>query len=117
MNNKQTIKYYEIVFALSLLFTVAAYLLVVISVFPGWELTVAIIFLAVSQLFAQLIFFLHLVEEANPRWNLFLVLSTISIIMIVIGGSLWIMNNLSYRHMSSPAETTHFILKDEGINK
>lgn len=50
---------------------------------------------AVLQLFVQLYFFLHMGEEARPRWNLMALCFALVIVAIVVGGTLWIMNNLS----------------------
>ena len=103
-------------FALSLLFTLAAYFLVANRLLSGGILTFTILGLALFQLVVQLLFFLHLGQESKPRWNLVIFLSTVSIILIIVLGSIWIMNNLDYRHMS-PTETNTYILKDEGIQK
>jgi cytochrome o ubiquinol oxidase operon protein cyoD len=64
-------------------------------------------------LLVQLIFFLHLGRGSNVRWNI-LVLSFASLVVIIIvTGSLWIMNNLDY-HMGGHDMDT-YIIKDEGI--
>ncbi|MBI1856909.1 cytochrome o ubiquinol oxidase subunit IV [Candidatus Saccharibacteria bacterium] len=74
----------------------------------------AIIFLAIIQLFVQLIFFLNLGQESKPRWNLMAFLFAGLVVIVLVFGSLWIMNNLNYRQMS-PDETEKFIQKEEGI--
>lgn len=117
MNNNETSKSYVVGFSLSLLFTLAAYFVVVNRLLSGGMLIATIIALALLQLIVQLIFFLHLARESKPRWNLAIVLSTISIILIIIIGSLWIMNNLNYNHLRTPDETNTYILHDEGIQK
>jgi len=116
MNNNETTKSYVVGFVLSTLLTLLASFVAVGRVFSGWVLIAAIIGLALVQLSVQLIFFLHISQESKPRWNLAIVLSTISIILVIVGGSLWIMNNLNYHNMS-PSDTNNYILKDEGINK
>src|SRR5664279_1324755 len=87
---------YVVGFVLSLLLTVTAYMTVVNHVFVGWQLVMAIVVLALAQLLAQLIFFLHLGRESKPRWNLVVFLFMLMIVVILVGGSLWIMNNLNY---------------------
>jgi cytochrome o ubiquinol oxidase subunit IV len=62
------------------------------------KLVAVIIVLAVSQLFVQLLFFLHLSRESRPRWNLIVLLFAAMVLLIVVLGSLWIMNNLNYHH-------------------
>ncbi len=117
MNNNEITKSYINGFVLSTLLTLAAYFIVVNKVFDGGALIVAIIMLALVQLSIQLIFFLHILQEPRPHWNLFIVLSTISIILVIIIGSLWIMNNLNYNHLKTPGETNTNILLDEGLHK
>lgn len=56
---------------------------------------IAILILAVLQSMAQSIFFLNVLSEKGPRWNLAIFASTISIVIIVIVGSIWIMNHLN----------------------
>ena len=60
---------------------------------------VAIFTLAAIQCTVQSIFFLHILSEKGPRWNLVVYASTISIIFIIIFFSIWIMDNLNYRMM------------------
>jgi cytochrome o ubiquinol oxidase operon protein cyoD len=64
--------------------------------------------LAITQLLVQLIFFLHLDTESKPRWNLTVLLFALTVLIIVVFGSLWIMNNLNY-HDQSPAEQNKYI--------
>lgn len=105
-----TFKSYTLGFFLSIALTLAAYFLVSKYLLNGFSLILVIIGLAFIQLWVQLIFFLHLGQEQKPRWNLLALLSTASVIFIVIVGSLWIMQNLSY-HMPSDAE----IMEEERI--
>lgn len=89
---------YVIGFCLSLLLTLSAYFTVSNQILNGGFLVAAVLGLAVLQLIVQLSFFLHLWQEAKPRWNLLLVLTTLGIIFIILAGSVWIMNNLNNRH-------------------
>ena len=111
---------YVIGFGLSLVFTLAAYALVANraqspgSGLPENLLIAIIVFLALVQLAAQLIFFLHLKKESKPRWN-FMALSFAAIVVVtVVFGSLWIMQNLDYHH-SPPSTIDEAIIRDEGI--
>lgn len=58
-----------------------------------------ILILAVLQGMAQAIFFLHVLSERGTRWNLFVFASTISIIVVIVVFSIWIMNHLNYNMM------------------
>lgn len=70
---------------------------------------------AISQLLVQLIFFLHLGRGSNVRWNILVFLFATLVILIVVIGSLWIMNNLDYNMGGHDMENE--IIKDEGIPK
>lgn len=110
-------------FVLSIILTLTAYSLVVNQVFSGWGLAYAISGLALVQLLVQLLFFLHLGQEDKPRWNLLVFYLTLVILVIVVAGSLWIMNNLHYNmsdrgsDKASPQEIERRLLHDEGIHR
>ena len=91
-------------FVASLVFTAVAFLIVVRPDFfhfgAGMDL-VAIYILAVLQFIAQSICFLNVLGEKGPRWNLVVFLSTLSIVLIIIVFSIWIMNHLDYNMMPS----------------
>ena len=108
MKNNPTSKSYVVGFALSLLFTLAAYFLVANRLLSGGILTFTILGLALFQLVVQLLFFLHLGQESKPRWNLVIFLSTVSIILIIVLGSIWIMNNFSLS-LHSPGKIAVFV--------
>lgn len=58
-----------------------------------------IFYLALLQAVVQSIFFLNIFSEKGPRWNLVVFASTLSIILIIIVFSVWIMNHLNYNMM------------------
>ena len=115
-----TLRSYIIGFVLSLIFTLGAYGSVVSfqsgSTIFTQELVVAIVLcFALLQLLVQLIFFLHLGKESNPKWNLGIFISTIAIVLIVVIGSIWIMTHLNYNMM--PEHMEEFLIHDEGFKK
>jgi cytochrome o ubiquinol oxidase subunit IV len=57
-----------------------------------------VLILAVLQCTVQSIFFLNVLSEKGTRWNLVILASTISVIVIIVVFSIWIMNHLEY-HM------------------
>ena len=69
------------------------------EVLPHGLLVLIVIVLAVTQLVAQLIFFLHLDKGAESSWNLTILGFASIIICTVVGGSLWIMSNLKHTGM------------------
>ena len=107
-------------FVLSLVLTLAAYLLVqhhlaTHHVFPPDNVMVVLLMiLALTQLMVQLIFFLHLGRESKPRWNLVIFLFAAMVVFILVAGSLWIMWNLNY-HMA-PVPSDQEIIHDEGAH-
>ena len=111
---------YIIGFGLSLALTLAAYLTVQIHLRSGHlvlsdnNVLLIMACLAISQLFVQLVFFLHLNRENKPRLNSLIMLFASLVVVIIVGGSVWIMNNLNYHGMSA-VQTNNFILKDEGV--
>ncbi|HSW98436.1 MAG TPA: cytochrome o ubiquinol oxidase subunit IV [Candidatus Saccharimonadales bacterium] len=92
-------KSYTVGFGLSVLVTLGAYLAVTQHVLGRTGLIAVIFALAVVQLVVQLLFFLHLGREGKPRLNLMSFLFMLLVLVIVVAGSLWIMNNLNY-HMT-----------------
>jgi len=101
-------------FVLSLALTLVAYLLVSRHesshhlAIPHGLLIGLVTGLAVTQLLVQLIFFLHMDNESKPRWNLTVLLFAVLVLVIVVFGSLWIMNNLDY-HMSDPHQINEYL--------
>ena len=88
---------YMLGFVLSVVVTVAAYWVVTQS---GWSRDViigTISGLAIVQFLVQMIFFLHIGDERRPRWKLAVLGFMLGVILIVVFGSLWIMNNLDTR--------------------
>jgi cytochrome o ubiquinol oxidase subunit IV len=88
----------------------------------------ALAVLAIAQLFVQLSFFLHLDRESKPFWNNTVLAFAAIVVLILVGGSIWIMTNLNYHHgthnvthtghvLTSPGQTTQYIIQDEGIHE
>jgi cytochrome o ubiquinol oxidase operon protein cyoD len=111
---------YIVGFGLSLVITIVAYLVVQIHLRSGHvvpsdsNLILILAALAIAQLFAQLVFFLHLNREPRPRLNTLIMMFAALVVVIIVGGSIWIMNNLNYHNMT-PDQTNTFIIKDEGV--
>ncbi len=86
-------------FILSLILTVALYRIVTHHQLKESTLLVTLFSIGILLAVVQLVFFLHLGLETKPRWNLITFLFTIGVIIIVIAGSVWIMDNLDYNLM------------------
>jgi cytochrome o ubiquinol oxidase operon protein cyoD len=109
-----SLKSYATGFIASLALTAIAYLLVSHKVSGGGVLIFYIIGLALVQLFVQLIYFLHLGRESRPRWNITVFSFAAMVVLILVLGSLWIMNHLNYHHEPA-AQQDQSIIKDEGV--
>jgi cytochrome o ubiquinol oxidase operon protein cyoD len=91
-------------FILSIVFTLTAYLLVSHHAFSNLDLIVAaIVGLALIQFVVQLFFFLHLGKETKPRWKLFVLIFMVTVVLILVFGSIWIIGSLNNR-MSIPQQ-------------
>jgi cytochrome o ubiquinol oxidase operon protein cyoD len=112
-----TIRSYTTGFILSLVLTAATYSLVQLHLshndFSHLFIMVAIFTLAIIQLFVQLIFFLHLGRESRPRWNLMVMLLALMVVIILVGGSLWIMYNLNTR--MTPTQLNNYLNDQDGL--
>lgn len=84
-------------FGLSLLFTLSAYLLVVNHAASRNVLIGLVTAFALCQFAVQSFFFLHLGNESKPRWRMGIFFFMLSVVIILVGGSLWIMYSLNVR--------------------
>ncbi|MEI8338651.1 MAG: cytochrome o ubiquinol oxidase subunit IV [bacterium] len=108
-----SLKNYITGFLLALILTLLAYFLVTQKIYTSYNQIIAIISgLAIVQLFVQLIFFLHLGRESKPRWNVTVFVFAALVVVIIVVGSIWIMNNLNYNMNHSDSK----IIKDELIH-
>ena len=82
-------------FILSIILTVAVYRIVAHYHLKHTTLMFTVVTLGSIQALLQLIFFLHLGLESKPRWNLVMFLFMVLVTIVLVGGSLWIMHNLS----------------------
>jgi hypothetical protein len=63
----------------------------------------------------QIFFFLHLGRGPKPLYNVAFFVSTVGIILVVVGGSIFIMSNLHYN--MAPKDVTTKLAQDEGIDQ
>ena len=108
-----SLRSYVIGFVLSLAFTIVPYYMVRMQVGSDKALLLGILGFAVVQMFIQIFFFLHLGRGPNPLYNVIFFAATAGMIVLVVGASLIIMDNL-YRNMS-PEEMTTRLAQDENI--
>jgi cytochrome o ubiquinol oxidase operon protein cyoD len=108
-----SVRSYVIGFLLSLAFTIVPYLMVRTQTTTDRVLLLSILGFAVVQMFVQIFFFLHLGRGPKPLYNVIFFTGTAGMIVLVVGASLLIMDNL-YRNMS-PTEVTTRLAQDENI--
>jgi len=119
--NHATFRSYLSGFLLSLALTIASFYFALQHIESGhvWPPHPLILYLilgfAVAQFLVQSVFFLHLGKESRPHSNLIAFLFTLIGLLIVIGGSLWIMSNLNYNMI--PADMNTYMLKEEGMQR
>ncbi|WGS53395.1 cytochrome o ubiquinol oxidase subunit IV [Paraburkholderia sp. D15] len=87
-------------FILSVILTAAAFGLVLTGMLTGENALLAIAGLAFVQIVVHLVFFLHLNTSSEQRWNVMAFAFTVLTAVIVIGGTLWVMHNVSMHMMS-----------------
>jgi cytochrome o ubiquinol oxidase operon protein cyoD len=90
-----TLRSYLTGFVLAVVLTLIPFALVVASgALPHAVILSGIALAAVAQVLVHLHYFLHLNASAGARWNLLAVLFTALILVILGGGTVWIMVNL-----------------------
>jgi cytochrome o ubiquinol oxidase operon protein cyoD len=119
MNSTRTLWNYIIGYVLSIGLTLVAYFVIVN---PGWfnvaavagNMTVLemILGLAVIQLIVQMLFFLHIGAAAGRGWRLGIFFSTLALVLIIVVGSIWIMNHLNYN--MTPAQIDQYMQDQQG---
>lgn len=118
-STKSHVLSYLIGFLLSIVLTIAAYLLVVNEglrdkIAPAAVLIILSL-LASAQLIVQLLFFLHLGDESKPRWRLMSFIFAFTILGIIVFGSLWIMFDMNSRMMMSPTDMIKYMNRQSGV--
>ncbi|MEM1283145.1 MAG: cytochrome o ubiquinol oxidase subunit IV [Chlamydiota bacterium] len=99
-------KSYMIGFISSLVLTSLAFFIVYYEFMTHPEIYYTLGALALGQAIVQLIYFLNLTKAEKPNWELFVLLFMILIMLIIVGGSLWIMHDIDQRAMQFHKEHT-----------
>jgi cytochrome o ubiquinol oxidase subunit IV len=108
-------KSYVIGFGVSLACTLSAYLLVINHLLSAnWALALIVGGLALIQAIVQLTLFLHLGQEAKPKFKLLVFGFMLSVVIILISGSIWIMYSLNYRMMTPSRINNYMQSQDDG---
>ncbi len=86
-------------FGLAVALTVVPFGLVMTGMLTGPATVVVIFAAAIVQMLVHLHYFLHLDGSSGQRWNMLAFLFTLLVIVLLVGGSIWIMYNLGGRTM------------------
>ena len=91
---------YTVGFVLSVILTAAAFGVVLAGWATGTQALYAIAGLGLVQIIVHLVYFLHMNTSSGQRWNVTAFAFTVLTAVIVIGGTLWVMHNVSMNMMS-----------------
>ena len=109
-----TLSSYVTGLVLSVVLTLGSYFLVTL-VGKTWShmlLIGVVLTLALIQLLVQLVFFLHLLHESKPRWNLMFLIAFFSTVFLVVVASIWIMQHLNHNMM--PQQVLQYVQDQQG---
>ena len=84
---------------LALALTAVPFWMVMDGSMPAPTTLVGIAAAAVVQIAVHLVFFLHMNGSSGQRWNLVAFLFAVLMVVILVGGSFWIMNHLNHNMM------------------
>ncbi|RFU45357.1 cytochrome o ubiquinol oxidase subunit IV [Paraburkholderia sp. DHOC27] len=91
---------YIVGFVLAVLLTAASFGLVMSGLVPPQSAMLVLAVLALVQIVVHLVFFLHLNTSSGQRWNVMALCYTAIAAVILIGGTVWVMHNVSMNMMS-----------------
>ncbi len=94
-----TFKLYVIGFILSVVLTAVAFWVVISGTLTYSAILTIIFAAAVAQILVHLHYFLHLDFSSEAQWNMLAMVFTVLILVLFVGGTLWIMHDLNYRMM------------------
>jgi len=86
-------------FVLASALTAASFSVLNTSLIWGPGIPVALVVLAIAQIGVHLVFFLHITTAPDNTNNVLALAFGVLIVALLIGGSLWIMDNLNQRMM------------------
>ena len=91
----ESVQGYLIGLGFAVVLTVAAFLLPGTHFLWGPGIPIALVVLAIAQIGVHLAFFLHITTAPDNTNNILALAFGVLIVVLVIGGSIWIMNHLN----------------------
>jgi cytochrome o ubiquinol oxidase subunit IV len=95
----QAVLVYVVGLALAVLLTATSFYIAGTDLVWTPSIPVALVVLAVAQMGVHLVFFLHITTGPDNTNNVMALAFGVLIVVLVIGGSLWIMANLNHNMM------------------
>ena len=99
VNPKAAIGSYALGLVLSALLTAASFYTVRTHLIWGPAIPAALVVLAIAQIGIHLVFFLHMTTAPDNTNNALALAFGVLIVVLIIGGSLWIMSHLNQNMM------------------
>ena len=100
-----TLKSYLIGFILSVILTAIPFWLVMTNKLDNTQATqFAIMGMAVVQIIVHMMYFLHMNFKSEGGWTMMALMFTITIVVIMLAGSMWVMYHLNTNMMPMSAQ-------------
>jgi cytochrome o ubiquinol oxidase operon protein cyoD len=96
---KADLRNYLVGLGLATLLTVVSFFIAGTSLVWGPSIPIALFVLAIAQMGVHLVFFLHLTTGDDNVNNIMALAFGVLIVLLLIGGSLWIMDHLNHNMM------------------
>ena len=97
--SRGSLKSYLTGFVLALILTAIPFALVMRGTWSASAALAGIFVAGLVQILVHLHYFLHLDASSAARWNMVALIFTFLIMVLFVGGTLWIMSTLNYRMM------------------
>ena len=94
-----SVKDYTIGFVLAVILTVIPFWLVMGDVLEPSATRAVILGFAAVQLVVHMVYFLHLNAKSEGGWNMMALILTVILLVIVLGGSIWVMYHMNANMM------------------
>ena len=95
--SRSSFKSYATGFILSIILTGLAFALIMSGRFSHSAVLFGIFCAAIVQILVHLHYFLHLDTSSAMRWNVLALVFALLIMILFVGGTIWIMYHLNYR--------------------
>lgn len=92
--SRGSLRSYATGYLLSIVSTSLSFGMVMLFGAPRGGVVGALFALAVAQMLVHVRYFLHLSGKSERRWDLAAFVVTLLIVILIVGGSIWIMGNL-----------------------